>query len=57
MARNRRPVPRGAPRSRASVRGTRASFYHRVLDAGRTLVGVIARSRRMRAANDPEAGE
>ena len=57
MAKNRRLVPRGAPRSRALVRGTRSSFYHRVLDAGRTLVGVIARSRRMRAANDPDVGE
>jgi len=32
----------------------RFPLYRRVFDAGRTLVGAIARSRRIRAANDPE---
>ena len=54
MATTRRPIPKGATRPRAPQRGARYPLYRRVLDAGRTLVGAIACSRRIRAANDPE---
>lgn len=54
MATTRRPIPKGATRPRGSMRAGRPSLYRRVLDAGRTLVGAIARPRGIRAANDPE---
>ena len=54
MARKRRPPPAGATRPRASRRGAPSLFSRLVRRLGRTVVGVLPRSRRILAANDPE---
>lgn len=55
MSNKRRPPPEGATRPRASRRGARPLFTRLALRLGRTVVGVLPHSRRIPAANDPEA--
>lgn len=55
MTKKRRPLPAGATRPRALRRGASSLFARLALRLGRTVVGVLPGSRRILAANDPEA--
>ena len=55
VKRKRRPPAAGAGRPRAARRGAASLLARLVLRIGRTVVGVLPRHGRVRAANDPEA--
>lgn len=53
--RKRLGVPRGSAAPPRRPRGRLNPLQRLILTLGRTLVGVLPRSRRVRAANDPKA--